>query len=55
MKIVAIIAVPHLTNDGGISPMSLRTFSERSPILSWVLSEFSIFSFRVQSPVARHS
>lgn len=36
MKTIAIIAIPHLTNDGGISPIILRTFSERSSILSCV-------------------
>lgn len=39
---IAIIAVPQRTKDGGISPMRLRTFSERSSILSWVLFEVSI-------------
>lgn len=50
---IAIIAVPHRTKDGGISPMSLRTFSERSSILSWVLFDVSIFSFRVQAGFLR--
>lgn len=33
-NIIAIIIVPQRTNDGGISPRSLRTFSERSSIFS---------------------
>ena len=48
IKMMTIIAVPHLTKDGGISPISLRTFSERSSIRSWVLSSFFISS-RVQA------
>ena len=42
IKTIAIIAVPHRIKDDGISPMSLRTFSERSSILSWVFFEASI-------------
>ena len=42
MKTVAIIAIPHRTNDGGISPMSCLTFSERSSILSCVVLSSSI-------------
>ena len=32
-KITTIMAMPHRTSAGGISPMMLRTFSERSSIL----------------------
>lgn len=36
MKTITMIAIPHRTNDGGISPISCLTFSERSSILSCV-------------------
>jgi hypothetical protein len=36
IKTIAMIAIPHRTNDGGISPISCLTFSERSSILSCV-------------------
>lgn len=42
MKTMVMIAMPHRTNEGGISPMSCRTFSERSSILSCVVLSASI-------------
>lgn len=42
MNTIAMIAIPHRTNDGGISPMSCLTFSERSSILSCVILSVSI-------------
>ena len=41
-NMATIITVPHLTKEGGISPKSFRTFSERSSIWFSLLSFLSI-------------
>lgn len=44
-NIKQMITVPHLTSEGGISPKSCRTFSERNSIFASLLSfGFSILS-----------
>lgn len=39
-KMIVITAIPQCTNAGGIVPMMLRTFSERSSIRSLLLFFF---------------
>lgn len=45
-KMIVITAIPQCTNAGGIVPMMLRTFSERSSIRSLLL----FFLFPCQLP-----